>query len=156
MTPWTVAYQALPSMEFSRQEYWSGLPFSSSGDLPDPGIEPWSAPLQADALPTESPGKQVMVQLHPFKIRYSWCDIGLNACVSRNSYFKASLPNVMALEGWNLGLDEVIGVEPPWLDQCPYKGMKGFVFTQPCEGTRKRVLTRTSLCWHPDHGFSNF
>lgn len=34
--------------------------------------------------------------------------------------------------------------------------MKGFVFTQPCEGTRKRVLTRTSLCWHPDHGFSNF
>ena len=37
-TPWTVAYQAPPSMEFSRQEYWSGLPFLSPGDLPDPGI----------------------------------------------------------------------------------------------------------------------
>ena len=39
-TPWTVAYQAPPSMGFSRQEYWSGLPFPSPGDLPDPGIEP--------------------------------------------------------------------------------------------------------------------
>ena len=96
-----------------------------------------------------------MVQLNPFTIRYSCHDTGLNVCVYRKSYFKASLPNVMVFEGWNLGLDEVIGVEPPWLDRCPYKGMKGFVFTQPCEGTRKRVLTRTSLCWHPDHGFSN-
>ena len=41
-TPWTVAYQASPSMGFSRQEYWSGLPFPSPGDLPKPGIEPWS------------------------------------------------------------------------------------------------------------------
>ena len=39
VTPWTAAHQAPPSMEFSRQEYWSGLPFSSPGDLPDPGIE---------------------------------------------------------------------------------------------------------------------
>ena len=38
-TPWTVAHQAPPSMEFSRQEYWSGLPFPSPGDLPDPGFE---------------------------------------------------------------------------------------------------------------------
>ena len=56
-TPWTVAYQASPSMEFSRQEYWSGLPFPSSEDLPDPGIEPRSPKLQADALPSEPPGK---------------------------------------------------------------------------------------------------
>ena len=41
-TPWTVAYQVPPSMGFSRQEYWSGLPFPSPGDLPDPGIEPGS------------------------------------------------------------------------------------------------------------------
>ena len=40
VTPWTVAYQALPSMGVSRQEYWSGLPFRSPGDLPDPGFEP--------------------------------------------------------------------------------------------------------------------
>ena len=44
-TPWTVAHQAPPSMGFSSQEYWSGLPFPSPGDLPDPGIEPWSPAL---------------------------------------------------------------------------------------------------------------
>ena len=58
--PWTVAYQAPPSMEFSRQEYWSGLPFPSPGDLPDPGIEPRSPALQAEALPSELPGKPKM------------------------------------------------------------------------------------------------
>ena len=57
-SPWTVAYQAAPpSMEFSRQEYWSGLPFSSPGDLPDSGTKPESPALQADALPSEPPGK---------------------------------------------------------------------------------------------------
>ena len=57
VTPWTVAYQAPPSMGFSRQECWSGLPFPSPGDLPDPGIKPGSPASQADALPSESPGK---------------------------------------------------------------------------------------------------
>ena len=56
-TPWTVAHQALPSMGFSRQEYWSGLPFPSPGDLPDPGIEPRCPALQADTLISEPPGK---------------------------------------------------------------------------------------------------
>ena len=51
-----IAYQALQSMEFSRQEYWSGLPFLSPGNLPNPGIEPRSPALQADALPSEPPG----------------------------------------------------------------------------------------------------
>ena len=49
-TPWTVARQAPPSMEFSRQEYWSGLPFPSPGDLPNSGTEPGSPTLQVDAL----------------------------------------------------------------------------------------------------------
>ena len=52
-TRWTVAHQVSPSMGFSRQEYWSGLPFPSPGDLPDPGIEPRSPALQADALTSE-------------------------------------------------------------------------------------------------------
>ena len=58
-TPWTVAHQAPLSMGFSRHEYWSGLPSPSPGDLPDPGIEPRSSSLQADALalPSEPPGK---------------------------------------------------------------------------------------------------
>ena len=53
--PMTVAHQAPPSMEFSRQEYWSGLPFPSPGDPPNPGIEPGPPTLQADALPSEPP-----------------------------------------------------------------------------------------------------
>ena len=55
--PWTVAYQAPLSMGFSRQEYWSGLPFPSPGNLPDPGIKPGSLKLWADALTSEPPGK---------------------------------------------------------------------------------------------------
>ena len=56
-TAWIVAHQALMSMGFSRQEYWSGLPFPSSGDFPDPGIEPRSPALQADSLLSKPPGK---------------------------------------------------------------------------------------------------
>ena len=57
VTPWTAAFQAPLSMGFSRQEYWSGLPLPSPGDLPNPGIKPGSAALQADSLPSEPPGK---------------------------------------------------------------------------------------------------
>ena len=57
VTPWTVAYQAPLSMRFSRQEYWSGLPFPSPGDLPNPGIKPGSPALESDALTSEPPGK---------------------------------------------------------------------------------------------------
>ena len=57
VTPWATARQAPLSMEFSRQEYWSGLPFPSPGDLPNPGIEHGSPALQADSLPSEPPGK---------------------------------------------------------------------------------------------------
>ena len=55
-TPWTVALQAPLSMEFSRQEYWSGQPLPSPGALPYPGIESGSPELQADALLSEPPG----------------------------------------------------------------------------------------------------
>ena len=57
MTVCSVACQAPLSMEFSKQEYWSGQPFPSPGDLPDPGIEPRSPTLRADSLPSEPPGK---------------------------------------------------------------------------------------------------
>ena len=56
-TSWTVAHQAPLPTEFSRQEYWSGLPFPSLGDLPDPGIEPGFPALQADSLLSEPLGK---------------------------------------------------------------------------------------------------
>ena len=57
VTPWTVAHQALLSIGFSRQEYWSRLPFPSPGHLPSPGIKPWSPALQVDSLLPEPPGK---------------------------------------------------------------------------------------------------
>ena len=56
-TPSTAAHQAPPSMGFSRQEYWSRLPFPSQGDLPNPGVEPRSPTLEADTLTSEPPGK---------------------------------------------------------------------------------------------------
>ena len=63
--PWTVVYQASLSMGFSRQEYWSALPFPSPGDLPDTGIEPGSPTLQADTLPSEPPGKPLILVWDP-------------------------------------------------------------------------------------------
>ena len=71
VTPWTAACQAPLSMGFSRQEYWSGLPFPSPGDLPDPGIEPMSPSLQADSLPAvmrEGPRRR------GFPSHKHWCD----------------------------------------------------------------------------------
>ena len=61
VTPWTVTYQAPLSMGFSRQEYWSGLPFPSPGDFPNPGIEPASPALTGGFFATEPPGKPVTV-----------------------------------------------------------------------------------------------
>ena len=69
-TPWTVAYKSPLSMEFSRQEYWNGLPFPSPGDLPDPGIEPGSPTLQADALPSEPSGKIESAEINPYTYRH--------------------------------------------------------------------------------------
>ena len=60
VTPWTVAHQAPPSVGFSRQEYWSGLPFPSPGDFSNPGIELRSPALQTDALASEPPGKSLL------------------------------------------------------------------------------------------------
>ena len=75
-TPWTVAYRAPPPMGFSRQECWSGLPFPSPGDLPDPGVEPGSPALQADALPSEPPGKPII------KVECCVCIPDLSGCIS--------------------------------------------------------------------------
>ena len=64
VTPWTVAYQAPPSMGFSRQWYWSGLPFPSLGDLPNPEIKPGSPALQTDPLPSEPSGSPIYYMLY--------------------------------------------------------------------------------------------
>ena len=62
MTPWTVVHQVPLSMGFPRQEYWSGLPFPSPGDLPDPGIKPRSPALAGGFFTTEPPGKPIRSQ----------------------------------------------------------------------------------------------
>ena len=94
VTPWTVAYQASPSMGFFRQEYWNGLPFPSLGDLPDPGIEPGSPVFQADALTSEPPGK-------PYDWLVCWSSVQFSSVLSRvrlfatpwNAALQASCPS---------------------------------------------------------------
>ena len=68
VTLWTVAHQASLSMEFSRQEHWSGLPFPSAGDLPNPGIDPESPILHVDSLPSELSGKLYYCSFEYFEI----------------------------------------------------------------------------------------
>ena len=68
-TQWTVAHKAPLSMEFSRQEYWNGLPCPPPGDLPYQGVEPRSPSLQADCLPAELPGKPSYNSLQNWKFK---------------------------------------------------------------------------------------
>ena len=83
-TPWTVAYQAPPSMGFSRQEYWSGVPFPSPGDLPDPGIEPGFPAFQEDDLTSEPQGSPVAVQFSKHlllkRLSFLHCIFLLDSC----------------------------------------------------------------------------
>ena len=71
--PWTAVYQASPSIKYSRQQYWSGLPFLSPGDLPNPGIKPRSPALQADCLPAEPQGTPTVYQS---LIKFMSIDVG--------------------------------------------------------------------------------
>ena len=73
LLPWTVACQASLSMEFPRQEYWSGLPFSSPGDLPNQGSNPCLLHWQVDSFTTEPPGKVMCVFMYTVhRITKSW------------------------------------------------------------------------------------
>ena len=95
-TPRTVAYQFPPSIGFSRKEYWSGFPFPSPGDLPDPGIEPRSLALQADALPSELPGKS-----NPQGIGSK---NRINVCVNNCTHFMKTFPPLISIKGFFLPL----------------------------------------------------
>ena len=76
VTPWTAAYQAPASMGFFRQEYWSGLPFPSPGNLPDPGIELGSPALQADSLPSKPPWKSAATHFQRGPSVQIWDNLG--------------------------------------------------------------------------------
>ena len=90
VTPWTIAFQAPPSMEFSRQEYWSWLPFPYPGTLPNPGIEPRSPTLQADALPSEPPGNHYF-----FSIASSKCHL---MCITLYRWY---LEIIILIKNWD-------------------------------------------------------
>ena len=90
LTPWTVALQAPLSMGFPRQEYWSGWPCRSPGDLPNPGIKPGSPALQAGSLAAEPPGK---------RLKNWWNSLGQNGVGSLSV-----LQGIFPTQGSNLGL----------------------------------------------------
>ena len=110
-TPWPVAYQVPPSMGFSRQEYWNGLPFPSPGDLPDPGIEPRSPTFQAEALTSEPPGKPTsshsdrreMVPHCDFDLNFSdneWCWSSFHVFVSHLCVFFREMFSSFLIFDW--------------------------------------------------------
>ena len=103
VTPWTVALQAPLSRGFSRQEYWSELPFPSPGDLPNPGIKPRSSALQADSVPTEPLTPRQI--LFPF-VNPSEEKAGLNSCglgtLKKTLWFLGKLSN----DGWGAVLKQ--------------------------------------------------
>ena len=94
MTPWTVAHQAPLFLEFSRQEYRSGLPCPSPVDLCNPGIEPRSCALQADSLPSEPPGKPSNI-LQFSSVAQSCLTLGDHSNVARQA--SLSIPNSRSL-----------------------------------------------------------
>ena len=102
VTPWTVAHQTSPSMEFFSQEYWSGLPFPSPGGLPNPGIEPRSPTLQADALPSEPPAISMLLQMvgFPCCCCFLWLCICVCVCVFINASYNLFI---------NLSIGEYLG-----------------------------------------------
>jgi len=80
LTPWTIAHQAPPSMGLSRQKYWSGLPFPSPVDLPNPGIKPGSSALQANSLLLEPPRKPSKLPTPPPPLAHPLCTWGVEVC----------------------------------------------------------------------------
>ena len=133
VTPWSVAHQAPLYMGFSRQEYWSGLPFPSPGDLPNPGIEPSLLCLQhwqMDSLPRAPPGKPYFVTLLPFiDAWFIWWAVN-----------KAKLSLHWNLEDWLLSDSIQLCFWTPWFHQIS----RIFLLLQ---NIQKQHLTLASSIW---------
>ena len=125
-TPWTVACQAPQSMEFSRQEYWSELPFPSPGDLPHRGIEPGSPAWQADSLPTDTRKAQKIEYNDTCKKKRKKNTLGQSGVYSRNPRLVQYLK---VIQGTSLVVQ--------WLRLCSNAGGLGSI---PSQGTRSHVL----------------
>ena len=135
-TLWTVAYQASPSMGFSRQEYWSGLPFPSPGDLPDPGIKPRSPTLQADALPSEPLREASRVGQQDSWEPHLGLENSLLSCCGHSSHRDNSF-----IVFWKHRLcqdDRCPGLGPQW-----WHSTSSFLFAEDM----RRVVSRNSEVW---------
>ena len=109
-TLWILAYQAPSSMEFSRQEYWSGLPFPSPADLPDPGIEPRSPALQTHALPSELLWKwEELISPSQILDHQKSCEIMTVYCLNSE---KAMATTPVLLSGKSHGRRTLVGCSP--------------------------------------------
>ena len=121
--PWTVTYQAPLSMGFLRQEYWSGLLFPSPGDLPNPGIEPGSSTLQADALPSETWGKYVCVCIYICMCVCMYVCMYITECVGVCLFYECMSVqfsiSVMSNSLWPHGLQHArLPCPPPTPEAC--------------------------------------
>ena len=121
MTPRNIAHQAPLSMGFSRQEYWSGLPFPSPGDLPNTGVEPGSPALQPDSLTTELPYHVITNQEHSTFFFLHWMDNvfleGYMSTFGVELVGKNPIQPMRSGDGGRHGKLENIASKGPFLDQ---------------------------------------
>ena len=144
VTPWTIARQAPPSMGFSRQEYWSGLPFPSPGDLPDPGIELGSSALQADSVPAEPPGNPIVWYRCSLKL-WKWVSSARDG---------VSLEELIS-EGWSPGLPNIRGLgDEEQLEKEAEKSVRWAENQEAVDGRRKKEVPgggrghlQDKCCW---------
>ena len=113
-TAWTVAYQAPPSMGLSRQEYWSGLPFPSPEDLPNPRIEPRSPALQTDALLSEPPGKLTIPRSCEIQTRWVCYFLLPQWCLYGDLFYTLKNMNCVLYRFVVQSLSPVLLIATPW------------------------------------------
>ena len=149
--PWTVAHQAPLSMGFSRQEYWSGLPFPSPGDLPDPGIELRSPTLQADAVTSAPPGKPLNTRIQSQKTSYRDSELQIQVLTSKISREERK-------PGWKKGRRQERGAKGVALQMSPaiyrYPGIMWLFPGPPEKGGLELGPTRNQTRPEPEFEFS--
>ena len=133
-TPWAVADQAPRSMKFSRQEYWSGLPFPSAEDLPTPGIEAGSPALQADALLSEPPGKPKEMAAHSSVL--AWRIPGTGE--------PGGLPSMGSRRVEHDWSDLAAAADPEWTCRAPTTWTPGMVLLEPLAIWGKMYFSRSN------------
>ena len=139
VTPWTVACQAPLSMAFSRQEYWSRLPFPSLGDLPNPGLEPRSPALQADSLPTELQGKP-----HPDQCSYQVSD-PVRVCSVQERHMRRNQGQVWIVRGACISSSSCCHCQRKNLSPCVFKTSSFHMLKKLTSADKSGLKERTFL-----------